>query len=371
ISILFFIGSLFVLNRLGGEFLPELDEGDFAVETRTLTGSSLSKTIEATTKGEQALLKKFPEVEKVIGKIGAAEIPTDPMPIEAADLMVIMKDKSEWVSAKTKDEMIEKMQQELEKNVPGVWFGFQHPIQMRFNELMTGARQDVVIKIYGEDLDQLTLYANQMGDIIRTVTGTEDLYVEKVTGLPQIVITFNRPRIASHGLNIQDINQVINAALAGQQAGFVYEGEKRFDLVVRLEQQRRQSLEDIRNLFITTPNGYQVPLSEVAQVDFKVGPNQIQRDDAKRRIIVGFNVRGRDVQSIVEELQQKVGNQIKFAPGYYPTYGGTFKNLIEARQRLSIAVPLALALIFALLFFTFNSVKHALLIFTAIPLSAI
>lgn len=371
LSVVLFVISLFILKNLGGEFLPELDEGDFAVETRTLTGSSLSKTIDATLKGEKVLLKNFPEVEKVIGKIGSAEIPTDPMPLEGADLMVIMKKKSEWVSAETKDEMIAKMQQVLENDIPGVWFGFQHPIQMRFNELMTGSRQDVVVKIYGEDLDMLTTYADQMAAIIRTVKGTEDIYVEKATGLPQIVIEFDRDRIAAYGLSIHEINQVINTALAGQSAGLVFEGEKRFDLVVRLDEANRQNLEDIENLYISTASGNQIPLKEVARVHFKTGPNQIQRDDAKRRIVTGFNVRGRDVQSIVEELQQKVEKQINFAPGYYPTYGGTFKNLIEARQRLSIAVPVALVLIFLLLFFTFNSVKHGLLIFTAIPLSAI
>lgn len=370
-SVVIMIASFFILNSLGGEFLPELDEGDFAVEVRLLTGSSLTKTIEATAKGEEALLAKFPEVEKVIGKIGAAEIPTDPMPIEGADLMVIMKPKSEWTSADTKDEIIEKMQKELEMKVPGVWFGFQHPIQMRFNELMTGARQDVVVKIYGEDLDKLTQYAEQLGSLIRSTDGATDLFIEKVTGLPQIVIEFNREKIASYGLNIEAINQVINAGLAGQQAGQVFEGEKRFDLVIRLDEAKRQSIDDLRNLYVTTSSGLQVPIKELADIDFKVGPNQIQRDDAKRRIIIGFNVRGRDVQSIVEELQSKVNTTVKFEPGYYPTYGGSFQNLVEANQRLAVAVPIALIMIFILLYFTFNSVKHGILIFTAIPLSAI
>lgn len=370
-SVVILIASIFVLNSMGGEFLPELDEGDFAVEVRLLTGSSLSKTIEATSKGEEVLLRKFPEVEKVISKIGSSEIPTDPMPLEGADLMVIMKPKSQWVNASTKYEMIDKMQKELEANVPGVWFGFQHPIQMRFNELMTGARQDVVVKIYGEDLEKLSQYAEQMGSLIRSTEGAEDLYIEKATGLPQIVIEFNRDKIASYGLNIRDINQVINTALAGQQAGWIFEGEKRFNLVVRLDETRRQSIEDVRSLYVTAASGHQVPMTELAEVNFKVGPNQIQRDDAKRRIIIGFNVRGRDVQSIVNELQSKVNMNIKFEAGYYPTYGGSFQNLIEANQRLAIALPIALLLIFILLYFTFNSVKQSILIYTAIPLSAI
>ncbi len=370
-AFILFLSSIFVFQQLGGEFLPELDEGDFAVETRLLTGASLSQTVEATIKGQKAILKNFPEVEMVIGKIGAAEIPTDPMPIEAADLMIIMKDKSEWVSASSKQEIIEKMQAVLEENVPGVYFGFQHPIQMRFNELMTGARQDVVIKIYGEDLDLLTTYAEETGKIIQSIDGVEDLYIEKVTGLPQIVIQFDRDKIAAFGLSIEDINQMINTALAGQSAGWVYENEKRFDLVVRLEKEKRESITDIRNLFITNANGNQVPLSELANVSIKTGPNQIQRDDAKRRISVGFNVRGRDVESIVMELQQKLETQIAFDAGYYPTYGGTFKNLQEARQRLLIAVPVALALIFIMLYFAFGSLKQSVLIYTAIPLSSI
>ena len=242
---------------------------------------------------------------------------------------------------------------------------------MRFNELMTGAKQDVVIKIYGEDLDTLTQYAEYVSRTIPTVDGAQDLYVEKVTGLPQIVIKFNRDKIAQFGLNIESINQTINAALAGQTAGIVYEGEKRFDLVVRLEKENRQTVDDVRHLFITAPGGNQLPLEEVAEVNFQLGANQIQRDDAKRRIIIGFNVRGRDVESVVNEIQEKIAAQIKFAPGYYPTYGGTFKNLQEARQRLSIAVPVSLLLIFILLFFTFGSIKQSLLIYTAIPFSAI
>jgi cobalt-zinc-cadmium resistance protein CzcA len=292
------------------------------------------------------------------------------MPVEACDLMVILKDKSEWTSASTRDELAEKMSEALEV-IPGVTFGFQQPIQMRFNELMTGAKQDVVIKVYGEDLDMLTQYATKIGKLSSTVEGAQDLYVEKVTGQQQIVIKFDRDKIAQFGLNIEDINQVIRTGFAGESAGLVYEGEKRFDLVVRLEKENRQSIEDINSLFITAPNGNQVPVSQLAEVEFKISPNQIQRDDAKRRITVGFNVRGRDVESVVKEMQAKVDKDIKFSAGYYPTYGGTFKNLIEARQRLSIAVPVALLLIFMLLFFTFKSFKHSLLIFTAIPLSAI
>jgi heavy metal efflux system protein len=369
-AIVLFVSSLVVFLNMGGEFIPTLDEGDFAVETRVLTGSSISQTIEAALRAAKILTEKFPEVKEVIAKIGSGEIPTDPMPVEACDLMVILKDKSEWISAASRDELAEKMQQAL-KDIPGVTFGFQQPIQMRFNELMTGAKQDVVVKIYGEDLETLTGYAEQVGKLTRSVVGVQDLYVEQASGQQQIVIKFDRDKIAQFGLNIEDVNQVIKTGFAGERAGVIYEGEKRFDMVVRLEKENRQSIEDIKDLFIVAPNGNQVPVSQLAEVNFEISPNQIQRDDAKRRITVGFNVRGRDVESVVKEMQAKVEKEIKFNPGYYPTFGGTFKNLIEARQRLSIAVPAALILIFILLFFTFKSLKQSLLILTAIPLSAI
>lgn len=263
-----------------------------------------------------------------------------------------------------------KMSKALE-DVPGVTFGFQYPVQMRFNELISGARQDVVCKIFGENLDTLALYAGKVGSVVNTVKGSSGLYVEAVTGMPQIVIQYNRAAIAQYGLNISDINKVVSTAFAGQNSGTVYEGEKRFDLVVRLSGEQRKNLQDVQNLLIPTAQGIQIPLNNVAKVDVIEGPNQIQREDAQRRIIVGFNVRGRDVQSMVKELQEKVDNQIKLPPGYYITYGGAFENLVEARKRLSIAVPVSLLLIFLMLYFAFRSVKHGLLIYSAIPLSAI
>ncbi len=366
-----FVGSVLLFMTLGAEFIPTLDEGDFAVETRILTGSSLSESVETATKASEILLRKFPdEVKEVIGKIGSSEIPIDPMPLEAADLIIVLKDKSEWKKAKGRDELAEKMGKELEV-LAGVNFGFQQPIQMRFNELMTGARQDIVIKVYGENLEQLTSYAAKIGQIVKSVQGAKDLYVEKVTGLPQILVRIKREQLAQFGLDIQTVNQAINMAFAGQSAGMVYENERRFDLVVRLENEKRQSIEDLQRLFITSPEGKQVPLSQVADVELQVGPNQIQRDDAKRRITIGFNVRGRDIQSIVDEVKGKIEKEVKFLPGYFPTYGGAFKNLEEARARLLVAVPAALLLIFALLYFTFHSLKQGLIIYTAIPLSAI
>ncbi|MGN6540495.1 MAG: CusA/CzcA family heavy metal efflux RND transporter [Ginsengibacter sp.] len=365
-----FVVAIFTLTTLGGEFIPALEEGDFAVDTRVLTGSNLSTTIEYTSKAAYILKTQFPEVEKVVTKIGSGEVPTDPMPMEASDMMVILKDKKQWTSAKTFDEMAEKMGRAL-KDIPGITAGFQYPVQMRFNELMTGARHDVVVKIFGENMDTLGAYAAKLGGIVNTVAGAKDLYVEPVTGLPQIIIDYNRNMIAQYNLDIADVNKVVNTAFAGQNAGNIYEGEKHFDLVVRLSGEKRQSIKDVQNLLITAPNGNPIPLSQIADVSIKNGPNQIQREDAKRRIVVGFNVRGRDVKSIVNELQQKVDAQIKFPPAYYTTYGGAFENLNAATQRLMIAVPVSLLLIFILLYFAFNSVKQGLLIYSAIPLSAI
>lgn len=367
--VLLAISSVLFL-RMGGEFLPTLEEGDFAVETRVLTGSSLSYTTDAVTQAAGVILKEFPdEVREVVGKIGSSEIPTDPMPIEAADLMIILKPKDQWTKASGREELAEKMAEALE-TVPGVTFGFQQPIQMRFNELISGVRQDVAIKIFGEDLDVLTGLAQQVGKIAASTDGARDVYVEQVTGLPQIVINIDRDEIAKYGLSIKSVNEAINTAFAGQSAGLVFEGERRYNLTVRLASQNRQSIEDVRNLFVTAPSGEQVPLKQLADIEFKIGPNQVQREDAKRRIVVAFNVRGRDVASIVSEIQEKI-DKVDFPAGYFVTYGGQFENLKEAQARLSLAVPAALLLIFALLFFTFHSVKQAVLIFTAIPMAAI
>ena len=361
--------SIFVLTRMGGEFMPQLEEGDFAVEARLLTGSNLNNTIASTQQAAGILLKRFPEVEKVVTKIGSAEIPTDPMPLEAADLMVILKPKKEWTSAKTFPELSQKMTTALEE-VPGMTVGFQYPVQMRFNELMTGARQDVVCKIFGENLDSLAVYAERLNKIIQSVPGAIDIYEEKVTGMPQVVIEYDRDGMARYGLNVSDINRIVNTAFAGQVAGQVYEGEKRFDMTVRLSGDSRKNINDIENLMIPTAQGTQIPLSMVAGITEVEGVNQIQRENTKRRIMVGFNVSGRDVQTIVKELQAKVSTDLNLSREYNIIYGGSFENMTAAKERLSIVVPVALLLIFLLLYFAFNSVKHSLLIYSAIPLSA-
>lgn len=359
-----------ILASMGGEFIPKLEEGDFAIDTRLLPGSSLTNTVETSQKAAYLLKAQFPEVEKIVTKIGSGEIPTDPMPIEAADMMVILKPKKEWTSAKSFDELAEKMGATL-STLPGVSFGFQYPVQMRFNELMTGARQDVVCKIYGEDLDTLAALAHTLGELAALVEGAEDLYVETVGGLPQIVITHDRAALVRYGLDVEDVNDVVRTAFAGSVAGQVFEGERRFDLVVRAQSQSRSNLNDVQRLLVPTPSGRPIPLSLLAQVRIEDGPNQVQREDAKRRITVGFNVRGRDVESIVHELQDKVQANMDLPSGYYVTYGGAFQNLVEAKERLSIVVPLALLLILLLLYFAFGSLKLSLLVFSAVPLSAI
>ncbi|MEI3797193.1 MULTISPECIES: CusA/CzcA family heavy metal efflux RND transporter [unclassified Chitinophaga] len=370
LAFVLFAAAIPVLMSLGGEFIPQLEEGDFAVDTRLLTGSSLTNTINTTQKSARVLLDKFPEVQKVVTKIGSGEIPTDPMPMEAADMMVILKPKKEWTSATSFPELAGKMSAALEE-VPGIATGFQFPVQMRFNELMTGARQDVVCKIFGDDLDTLSAYADKLGKVIQSINGATDLYTETVTGIPQLVVTYNREAIARFGASVNDINNTLQAAYAGAVAGLVFEADKRYDLVIRMDDRQRRDINEIGNLLVGLPGGQQVPLHMLAAIELQDGPYQIQREDARRRITVGFNVRGRDVQSIVQELQRKVGNHVKFPAGYYVTYGGQYENLQHATRRLAIALPVALLLIFLLLFFAFRNLKYCVLIFSAIPLSAI
>jgi len=366
-----FIITLIAFANMGGEFIPQLDEGDFAVETRVPVGSSINQMIDVSQKAQTILLNEYPdEVTQVVNKIGSGEIPTDPMPIEAGDMMVILTPKADWKKAEGREGLIEKMQESL-SIIPNATFSFQQPIQMRFNELLTGAKQDVVLKIFGEDLGILSDLATEVGSKIRSVEGVEDLYVEEVTGLPQIKIDLNRDKIAQYGMNVEDINNTIETAFAGRSAGLVYEGERRFDLVVRLDKAYRTDISDVQNLYVVTPNEQQIPLSEVAKISFEPGPVQIQRDNAKRRITIGFNVRERDVQSIVDDIKQIIGSNVDLPAGYYVTYGGQFQNLREANQRLMVALPVALLLILILLYFAFGSIKQSLLIFTAIPLSAI
>lgn len=361
--------ALVIFGRMGGEFIPQLQEGDYAFHCILPQGTSLTQSVETSMQASR-IIKSFPEVKMVVGKTGSAEVPTDPMPPEASDLIIMLKPKSQWKTTKDYNELAAMMIEKLEV-IPGVFFEASQPIQMRFNELMTGVRQDVAIKIFGENIDTLAALAPQVAKIVQSVKGATDPQVERTTGLPQITIQYDRAKIAGYGLNIEDINHTISTAFAGEAAGVVFENERKFDLVVRLDSASRTSIDDVSNLFVATTDGDQIPLSQVAVVSFKEGPAQISREEGKRRIVVGFNVKGRDVASVVKEIQEKLVAAKILPVGYYYTYGGTFENLQEASARLKIAVPVALALIFLLLYFTFGSVKEALLIYTAIPMSAI
>ncbi|SDM29389.1 CusA/CzcA family heavy metal efflux RND transporter [Kriegella aquimaris] len=362
--------SIYIFTTMGSEFVPTLDEGDFVIQPVLKTGTSLSSTIEKTTQIEKILIDNFPEVNQVVTRIGAAEVPTDPMSMEESDVIITLKPKKEWVSANSKDELANKFKEALSV-IPGMEVEFTQPIEMRFNELITGVRADIAIKIFGEDLDILSKKGNEIKSLISNVAGAADISVEKVVGLPQMNVTYNRAKIARYGLNIHDVNNLVSMGFAGKTAGSVFEGEKRFDLVMRLEKKNRQDIDNLKNLYVDLPAGGKIPLSELAEITYKKGAAKISRDDTKRRIVVGVNVRDRDLQSVVDDVQRLIEENINLPIGYSITYGGQFENLQSARARLLIAVPIALLLIFVLLYFAFKSVKEALLIYSAIPLAAV
>lgn len=364
-----FLLAIFLFTRMGGEFLPNQDEGDFAVQMSLPPGSSLTESIEIATRTERHLLENIPEVKEVISKIGTAEVPTDPMGIEDADIMVIMKPAKEWITTDDRIEMASLISETLAE-VPGATFNISQPIQLRFNELMTGSKSDIAVKIYGEDMDELFAQANDAAKYIQRVQGATDVKVEQVIGLPQLIIRFDRDKIARHGLNIDELNSTIRAAYAGETAGVVYENERQFDLVIRFNQSNINEL-DLNKLFVRTPADIQIPMSEVAKVEFVKGPMLINRDMTQRRIAIGVNVRGGDVEGVVKQIDDALTQHLKLKPGYYIEYGGQFENLRNAKQRLAIAIPAALMLILLLLFFAFRSFKYTFLIFITVPLSAI
>ena len=371
VTLALFVACLGLFGQLGGEFIPTLDEGDLAIDFRTPSGTSLTRTVEASLAAQRVLMRHFPEVKQIVGRVGASEIPTDPMPIEMVDQMINMKDISEWKNAKNRDEMSEKMAEVLAQEVPGTSVEMTQPIQMRFNEMITGVRSDVVVKIYGNDLDLLFERANACVPFINKIAGVASVRVEQLVGLPQISIDYDRAKMAQYGLKIADANRLVRTAFAGETAGTVYEAERRYDLVVRLDSSFRKDIENVRQLAVPLPRGGAVPLVQIAQIDYKQAPAQISHDNTRRRITLGIGVRGRDVESVVNDIQRSIEARVKLPSGYYYTYGGAFQNLQEAKKRLTVAVPIALFLIFTMLFFTFNSFKDSLLIFTAVPLSAI
>lgn len=371
ITLSLFSISMVIFNQLGGEFVPTLDEGDLAIDFRTASGTSLTETINSANKAHQILKKHFPEIQQIVGRVGASEIPTDPMPIEMVDQMINMKDISEWKNAKNREEMSEKMAAVLAEELPGTSVEMTQPIQMRFNEMITGVRSDVVVKIFGNDLDVLYERANAAAKAIEKVAGVASVRVEQIVGLPQISINYNRAKIAQYGLSIADINRLVRSGFAGETAGTVYEQERRFDLVIRLDSLHRQDIENVRQLLVPLPQGGTVPLSELADIGFRKAPAQISHEETRRRITIGIGVLNRDVESVVNDVQATIEKKVALPSGYFYTYGGAFENLQRAKERLSFAVPLALFLIFTLLYFTFHSLKESLLIFSAVPMSAI
>lgn len=361
--------SLFLFTRLGAEFIPTLDEGDFAMQMTLPAGSSLTHSIELSKQAEETLMKNFPEIKHVVAKIGTAEVPTDPMAVEDADIMIVMKPFKEWTSASSRAEMVEKMKASLEP-ITGAEFNFSQPIQLRFNELMTGAKADIAIKLYGEDMAELYKKAKEASLFVEQVPGAADVIVEQAMGLPQWVVHYDRAKIARYGMNIEELNTIIRTAYAGEAAGVVFENERRFDLVLRLDNDKVADL-NLDKLFVRTAEGIQIPVSEVATIELVNGPLQINRDATKRRIVIGVNVRDADIQKVVRTIQETLDKHIKLEPGYYFEYGGQFENLRNAIDTLTIVIPVALSLILLLLFFAFKSVTYSLVVFSTVPLSLI
>lgn len=368
-AVALFCVSIVGFKYLGGEFIPSLEEGDFAVEMSMSQGTSLSQMVESCTKAEKLLKKEYPEIKQVVSRIGSAEIPTDPMPVERADIMIALKPKAEWTSAKTTPELMEKMEETL-RAIPGLEAEISQPIQMRNNELLTGIKQDVAIKIFGDDLDVLTQQAGKVKKMIEDVPGVSGIFVEEVAGLPQIQVKYNHEKMAAYGVSVDDISEILETTFAGAVAGSLYEGDKKFDIVLRMDPSQR-NVETLEQLSIPLKDGTNIPLSQVADIDYSPAPAQVSHEDGARRIYVGFNVKGRDVQSTVEDIQEILDEKLKLPDGYYYNYGGEFENLQSATNRLMVVIPIALVIILLLLYATVKNVRESLFVFSAIPLAAI
>lgn len=368
-AVALFCVSVVGFKFLGGEFIPSLEEGDFAVEMSMSQGTSLSQMVESCTKAEKLLKKEYPEIKQVVSRIGSAEIPTDPMPVERADIMIALKPKAEWTSAKTTPELMEKMEETLSA-IPGLEAEISQPIQMRNNELLTGIKQDVAIKIFGDDLGVLTQQAGKVKNMIEDVPGVSGIFVEEVAGLPQIQVKYNHEKMAAYGVSVDDISEILETTFAGAVAGSLYEGDKKFDIVLRMDPSQR-NVESLEQLSIPLKDGTDIPLSQVADIDYSPAPAQVSHEDGARRIYVGFNVKGRDVQSTVEDIQKILDEKLKLPDGYYYNYGGEFENLQSATNRLMVVIPIALVIILLLLYATVKNVRESLFVFSAIPLAAI
>lgn len=365
----FVIISLLIFPFLGSEFIPQLDEGSIAIQALRLPSISLTTAVNTSSLIEKEILK-FPEVNYVVSKTGRAEIGTDPMGVEMSDINVELKPKDEWTTGRNKEELVNAMSEQLSK-LPGMVFSFSQPIQLRVAELIAGVRSDIAIKLFGEDLETLKEKAEEIAKVVTKIEGAADVKVEQVTGLPQLQIKIDRGKIARYGINVADVNQIIETAIGGKSAGEVFEGERRFDLVVRFKESARSDIDVIKNILVPTPNGSSIPLSQIADVYVEEGPAQISREHSQRRIVVELNVRGRDIGSFVEEAERTIYDKVNLPAGYYLEWGGTFEQLASARERLAIVVPLSLFLIFLLLFISFGSIRNALLIYTGIPFAVV
>ncbi len=355
-------------SRMGSEFIPNLDEGDIALHALRIPGTSLSQAVAMQTALEDKI-RTFPEVDQVFAKIGTADVATDPVPPSVADTFVIMKPREGWPDPrKPKEQLVAEMNEAVQQ-VPGSRYEFLQPIQMRFNELIAGVRSDVAIKIFGDDLDQLASVAAEVEGVVSSIEGSQDAQTEQVTGLPFIQVIPDRIRLTQLGLNVDDVQTVVSTAIGGTEAGQIFEGDRRFDIVVRLPEEMREDRQVLERLPIALPGGGSVPLSEVATIENVQGPNQISREDGKRRAVVTSNVRGRDLGSFISEAQERIATEIELPEGYWVDYGGTFEQLESASARLQIVVPLALLLIFGLLVALFRSVKDALVVFSGVPLA--
>ncbi|MFO8001618.1 MAG: CusA/CzcA family heavy metal efflux RND transporter [Marinilabilia sp.] len=363
-------GTTLIFNRMGSDFLPTLDEGNFVIQPVLKTGTSMSETIDMMTRIEE-IAGSFPETRQVVSRIGAAEVPADPRSMEETDVIITLNDKDTWETASSKEELADKYKERIQADIPDIEIEFIQSIEMRFNELITGIKTDLAINVFGDDMDELNKYGQEIRELMEKVPGAADIVLEKTTGLSEMMIRYQRKKLASYGLNVSDVNKVVQAAITGSSAGTVYEGERRFDLVVKYQENARESFEDLRDTDISLPGGGRIPLREVADIEYDKGPARISRDNTRRRIVVGVNVRGRDLESVVDDARELIENEVDLPPGYYVEYGGQFKNLQSARQRLTVVVPIALLLIFILLHFAFRDFRLALLVFSTVPLSAV
>ena len=380
-----FAGSLVIGGRMGSEFIPSLDEGDIALQAVRIPGTSLTQSLEMQAALEKRL-KQVPEVKEVFARVGTAEVATDPMPPSMADGYVMLKPRKDWPDPdKPKDRLVDEIEQAAD-DVPGSAYELSQPIQLRFNELISGVRSDVGVKIFGDDLDTLLRLGNRVAESLGKVKGASDVKVEQVSSLPMLTVSLNRPALARYGLSAGDVQDVVETAIGGKQAGQLFEGDRRFDIVLRLPERLRQDIDSIRAIPIPLPareqpaKGFQpatygegqrhyVPLSEVAHIDLTQGPNQISRENGKRRIVVSANVRERDLGGFVAEARARVEQEVKLPSGYWAAWGGQFEQLVSASNRLAVVVPIALGLIVALLFMNFGSLKDALLVFSGVPLA--